>query len=99
MKPTIPQVVARFADYYEQPLNGAWGSLHIVLDDDNVRKSDVEFCREHAIERGDTEGAALAEILILMSKTQRLKLGDAVHRFIQARNAAAQLSNPIQGKA
>jgi hypothetical protein len=82
MKPTIPDVVERFATYHQQPGNEVWGSLHIVLDDGNIRRSDVEFCRDAANERGDIEGVALAELLLSMSKTQRLKLPDAVDAFI-----------------
>lgn len=73
MKPTIPEVVDRFRAYYKD--NPAWGSLHIVLDDGNVRDSDVEFCRLLAQKRDDVEGESLAEILAQMSKTQRIKLG------------------------
>lgn len=63
-KPTIPEVVARFAAYHEKPGNGAWGSLHIILDDDNVSDGDCRFCIESATEKGDTEGAELAAILL-----------------------------------
>lgn len=75
MKPTIPEVEQRFRDYYNSPGNGAWGSLHVVLDDGNVRDDCVQFCIDIAKERGDTEGAALAEILLRMSRTQRNKIG------------------------
>jgi hypothetical protein len=91
MKPAIPDVVERFAAYYEQPMNGAWGSLHIVLDDGNVRRSDVEFCLEAATAGGDTEGVALATILFEKSKTQRLKLGGSVDAFIKKRSEEALL--------
>jgi hypothetical protein len=69
---TVPQVLARFAAYHAS--NGGWGSLHIVLDDANVEDSCVTFCKKTAIAQGDSEGAELADLLMLMSKTQRLKL-------------------------
>lgn len=72
-KPTIPEVIERFRAYHSS--EPAWGSLHIVLDDNNVRDEDVAFCRQQAEEDGDEEGLALADILARMSKTQRLKLG------------------------
>lgn len=71
-KITIPEVIERFKEYHKQ--NGAWGSLHIVLDDHNVEDSSVLFCLDWARENNDTEGAELAKILYQMSKTQRLKL-------------------------
>lgn len=73
MKPTIPDVIARFRAYHAEYL--AWGSLHIVLDDNNVDDDSVAFCKAWALEHGDAEGAALADILATMSKTQRRKLG------------------------
>lgn len=73
-KPTIPDVIDRFRAYFAQPSNGAWGSLHIVLDDNNVDDDSVRFCIENAQQKGDVDGEALARILLRMSKTQRLKL-------------------------
>jgi hypothetical protein len=78
MKPSIPDVIERFNAYRkEHPL---WGSLHIVLEDGNVSNSDVLFCRQWAADHDDTEGVALAEILMVMSKTQRKCLGWKVDR-------------------
>ena len=72
MKPTIPEVLPKVRQYYKQ--NPTGGVLHIVLDDGNIRDSCVIFCLELAIEKDDTEGEALARLILLMSKTQRLKL-------------------------
>lgn len=47
-KPTIPDVIDRFRAYFAQPSNGAWGSLHIVLDDNNVDDDSVRFCIDNA---------------------------------------------------
>jgi hypothetical protein len=72
VKPTVPAVIDRFRTYHDQfPV---WGSLHIVLDDDNVGDEHVRFAYDWAVERGDTEGARLAAILRAMTRTQRLKL-------------------------
>jgi hypothetical protein len=73
-KPNVPDVAPIVRAYYALPGNGAGGSLHIALDDGNVRDSDLDFCIERAEERGDEHGAALARVLRRMSKTQRLKL-------------------------
>lgn len=72
MKPTIPDVIDRFRAYHEQ--NPSWGSLHIVLDDQNVADGHVDFCIGWADEHDDPEGFHLANILRGMSRTQRLKL-------------------------
>ena len=69
---TVPDVIDRFKEYWLD--NPAWGSLHIVLDDFNIDDHHVEHCIQYAVEKGDTEGEALARILLQMSKSQRLKL-------------------------
>jgi hypothetical protein len=70
----VPDVIGRFRAYHERPENGAWGSLHLVLEDHNIADSNVEFCIRWAAGNGDVEGEALARILLAMSKTQRLKI-------------------------
>lgn len=72
-KPSIPDVIDRFRKYHEREL--AWGSLHVVLDDGNVDNDFVQHCIDYADKNGDVEGRALGEILIKMSRTQRLKIG------------------------
>lgn len=74
MKPTVPEVLAKVREYEALPGNGAGGNLHIVIDDGNIRDSDVMFCREAAEDDGDTAGVELAKLLLKMSKTQRRKI-------------------------
>ena len=74
MKPTIPDVMPLVREYYSNPENACGGSLHIVLDDGNVKDDDVLFCLEYAKEKGDVDGIKLAGILLHMSKTQRNKI-------------------------
>ena len=62
--------------YYSMPGNGVGGSLHIVLEECNVKDSDVKFCLKYAKERGDGKGVELAELLLKMSKTQRGKISN-----------------------
>lgn len=75
-KPTVPDVLPLVLAYYAKPENGAGGSLHVVLDDRNIGTPFVESALERAEEAGDADGAALAKLLLRMSKTQRLKLCD-----------------------
>jgi hypothetical protein len=79
-KVTIPEVLDRFVAYYRGPRGGAWGSLHIVLDDHNIEDHSVQFCIDNAGD--DEEGAALGEILLKMSKTQRGKIPDLVRAIV-----------------
>lgn len=58
--------------YYAKHPTG--GSLHIVLDDNNVEDGHVEYCIKYAHEQGDEEGRLLGELLLRMSKTQRLRI-------------------------
>jgi len=76
MKPTIPEVTPLVKDYYRKEGNGVGGSLHIVLEDANVNDSDVLFCLQWAKDNNDTDGVRLAELLLQMSKTQRLKIAN-----------------------
>lgn len=91
MKPTIPEVVPLFAAYYQKPGNSVWGALHCVLDDKNVRNCDVEDARFRAAELHDDDGHALANILARMSRTQRLKLPDAVDAYINNKEPSRDL--------
>lgn len=73
VKPTIPEVLPAVRELYAR--HGAGCCLHIVLDDGNIHDSNIEFCIKYAIEEGHPECEALARRLLLMSRTQRLKLG------------------------
>ncbi len=61
-------------NYYAKPGNSVGGSLHIVLEDGNLKRSDIEWCRTYAQEKGDTDGVALADLLLQCSTTQLAKL-------------------------
>jgi hypothetical protein len=69
---TVPDVVDLFRTYHAA--NSSWGSLHIVLEDLNLKNNSVLYCINAAQEKGDREGEDLAWILLSMSKTQRKKI-------------------------
>lgn len=71
-QPTVPEVRPLTRAFYE--LHPTGGSLHIVLDDGNVKDSDVQSCVDYAIQGGDKTGEKLGRVLLLMSPTQRNKL-------------------------
>lgn len=75
-KPTIPEVLPFAKAVYER--NGVGCCAHIVLDDDNVSNSDVQFCLEQAKEVNHLDCIQLCELLMQMSRTQRLKLGGLI---------------------
>jgi len=79
----LPDIVTRFAAYRALPGNEAWGSLHTVLDDGNVSTTDVAFVLDDATAKGDTEGTALARILLDLSRTQRLRLPYFVDAYVK----------------
>lgn len=74
MKPTVSDVLKLVREYYSKPGNGAGGSLHIVLDDGNLKDEDILFCREWAKKEKDEDGVVLADLILSLSKTQRRKL-------------------------
>lgn len=76
-RPTLtPEIYDRFAAYYAE--HPSWGSLHVVLDDINLADDDVEFCIRYAESCGDAEGAALARILLSLTRTQRGRISKRI---------------------
>jgi hypothetical protein len=73
-KPTITEIIPLLKEYYEIDGNGVGGDYHIVLDDDNVENSHVEYCLNEARKKKDKLGIKIGGMLMKMSKTQRRKL-------------------------
>ena len=71
-KITVPEVLPLMWAVYERHAAGC--CAHIVVDDDNIRDSDAEFCLEQAKEQGHKDCIVLCEALVKMSPTQRHKL-------------------------
>jgi hypothetical protein len=69
---SVPDILPKVRAYMDKHPTG--GSLHIVLEDQNVRDSDIQFCIDYAEGKGDAEGAEIGRALLSMSKTQRLKI-------------------------
>ena len=72
MKPTVPEVLPLVQTIYARHCAGC--CLHIVLDDGNVDDDEVQFCLDRAVTAGHADCQRCAELLVRMSKTQRLKL-------------------------
>ena len=80
-KVTIPEIVPWLQEYYAQPdppgyqgAHGMGGSLHIVLEDGNIKNTHLHWCEQHALTQGDDLGAFLARALLAMTYRQRKKL-------------------------
>lgn len=71
-RPQTPEVIQLAKKLYEDHCAGC--CLHITLDDGNVRDSDVEFCMKRAIEKAHPLCQEIAGKLLLMTKTQRLRV-------------------------
>jgi hypothetical protein len=79
---TIPDVIDKFIAYRKAGGRGAWGCLHVVLDDSNV--ADV-FCNNlEKYADGDPLGIECAGLLRGLSRTQRGKLARMVDAAIAA---------------
>lgn len=73
-KPTVPEVAALVKAWYAKPGNAAGGIFHVILDDGNSEQFFAESALEEAVTSGDPESIELAQKLVAMSPTQRLKL-------------------------
>lgn len=103
----MPDVLPIVFLYLACPGNSVGGNLHILLHDQNVSDSDVEFCRSRAEKADDVLGVKLALVLARMSRTQRLELAtecwrggyviDAQLAIDIAHDVARQLSDDPKG--
>jgi hypothetical protein len=73
-RPTVPEVLPLVRALYALPFHGVGGHLHIVLDDGNIEDGSVRFCLDAARGANCAPCAELAEKLLEMSKTQRLRV-------------------------
>ena len=60
--------------YYAKPGNCTGGSLHIVLDDDNLEDHHVDFCIQWAKDANDADGVALGEAIRQIPEARRIEL-------------------------
>lgn len=72
--------------YYDQEDCGAGGSLHIVLDDYNTDKEDIEFCADWCLTKHevvDEMGLMICKLLLTLSKED---VDDVVNNFYEIAN-------------
>lgn len=57
--------------FYLLPGNGAGGSLHVVLDDCNLDRENVEWCIEYARKANDAPAIAVGMLLLALTDEER----------------------------
>ena len=67
---SVFSLLQQIAEYWEQ--SAAGGSLHIVLEDQNVGDKSVQWCLEHAKEVGDVMGVKIAQALLDIPESWRV---------------------------
>ena len=72
VKPFITDVFVLIEAYYIH--NPAGGNCHGVLDDYNINDENLMFCLKLCRKKNDPLGSSIMLLMLLMSKTQRLKL-------------------------
>jgi len=72
------EMLEKFVKYHEIPGHGEWGSLHIVMADNNFEDEDVQFCVDDAINKGDFAGEFLGNFLLELNEQQREEIKDTV---------------------
>ncbi len=75
-------IMQQFADY--KKLHPVWGSLHVALDDDNLKDASIQFCLNEATRTNDTKGVILAKYLLTMTKSQRARVSAKTYALIEA---------------
>lgn len=70
-KPTLPEVKPIINAFYELPGNAVGGKLHCVLDDYNWERKFVVSCEKEAHDAGDMPAYRLAQVLMMLSNSQR----------------------------
>lgn len=75
-QPLSKEAFNRFKAYQHQHFGNGSSCFHIVLENKNIKDGHVQFCRELAVKRNDQEALELADILLSLSKSQRLKLAN-----------------------
>jgi hypothetical protein len=75
---TVTILVEHINRYVAIDGNGVGGNLYMVLSNKNISNDHISFCLNQAQEKNDMAGVKLANLLLLASKTQRLK---ACHKW------------------
>lgn len=73
-KLSFTDVLPMVNNYVVKDTNQIGGNLSMVLSNKNITNENIQFCMNQAKEKDDLEGVQLAKMLLLLSKTQRLKV-------------------------
>lgn len=78
-KLTVPDVVPLTTYYRDKCHATVGGSLHVFLGGNHDDNS-ILWCQEFSLQEGDPAGAALADVLLAMTPTQRRKISRCFYR-------------------
>lgn len=81
MTPTINDVVALVKVVYQRHAAGC--CLHILTDDGNIERADVNFVVGYALGHGHSDCQAAAQAIAQLSRTQRHKLIGRYREYAQ----------------
>jgi hypothetical protein len=74
--------------YIDKPGNAIGGSFYHLMNGGHVSDGQVRHMRERALQAGDEDGVAFGDALLLLSKTQRSKVAEAMWRHFEEAGAA-----------
>ena len=66
------EFIGLVSSYYA--VNPCGGNLHIVLDDGNLRNSDLQWCAGYACGQADELGNDIANLMLTMTMKQRKRV-------------------------
>jgi hypothetical protein len=92
-RPSTLEIEPLLTDYLAKPGNAMGGALNLFVDGGHAMEDDISFCRQRAIDTGDLDGMRLADLLLLMTVTQRTVLQKRVAqgRFMRIASALARI--------
>lgn len=71
---SVRELVPLCQEYHKRAGNEAWGTLHIMFEDNNLSDDNVVFCICEAVKNKDTEAWLIASHMLEYTQTQRRKL-------------------------
>ena len=70
------ELLKAIVDSYER-MGGGWGVMHVVIEDGNYDKANIEACRKLAEEEADQDAIFIADLLALYTEDELMEfLGD-----------------------
>ncbi len=68
----ISEIMPMIREYHDNHLS--FGTLHVVLEDENIKDKHINFCFQESLREGDQDGMLLSLLLLDMNKKQRREI-------------------------